>query len=150
MKTLLITTCLVVAPLYCKAADAPSNLEGKTVVLNYTRAEFRTEMIDSPATRWIHYAKIHGNASEEAFSTCGLTPKATRNLTPIRRSGIYSYKKIGQQVGEITVDMYKSKQVDVVRSVTLTFLTPTSGTATEEIAHGDYTGKVRNITFTVQ
>ena len=150
MKTLLYTVCLAVAPLYCHAADSPANLEGRTVVLNYTQAEFRTEIAEEPATPWVHYSKIHGKAAEEAFSTCGLTPKATRNLTPIRRGGIYSYTKTGQQLGQIIVDMYKSKKVDVGRTVTLTFLTPTSGTATEEIGHGDYVGKVRNITFTVQ
>ncbi|MDO4220559.1 MAG: hypothetical protein Q4C88_00365 [Akkermansia sp.] len=152
MKTILMmAACLSVAPLYCQAAVSPASLEGRTVVLNYTQAEFQTEVMESPATRWVHYSKVHGSAAEEAFGYgTTLLPKATRILTPIKRGGIYSYQKNGAETGVINVDMYKSKGVDVGRVVYLTFLTPTSGVATEEIGHGDYTGRVRNITFTVK
>lgn len=136
-------------------ADAPASLNGRTVVANYTASQYQTEIFGESCTPWVPFANLKRNpAAAEAFTTGnGLNPKASRNILPITapgQGGVYTYRKTGTNTGVIEVDMWKSKGIDVARSYTITFNSPTSGTATEEIAHGDYIGRVRFITITIK
>lgn len=84
-----------------------------------------------------------------AFIALGLKPKATRNLLPIAtpaKGGKYVYRKTGPNTGELTVN----SEGDFHRVYNITFDSPTSGTATEEVIAGAMFGYVRNITFTIK
>lgn len=136
-------------------ADAPASLNGRTVVANYTNSQYQTEICGEGCTSWVPFSKLKRNpAAAEAFCCGGgVEPKASRNLLPITRpgqGGVYTYRKTGTNTGVIEVDMWKSKGADMGRSYTITFDSPTTGTAMEEVAHGDYIGRVRFITITIK
>lgn len=134
------------AALYAEAAVAPAHLDGKTVALNYTNAQYQS--VDAseniPTSGWVSFAK----ASRGGFGMGGINPKATRNLLPMTRpgqGGIYTYQKIGPSTGKIEVDMWKSKKIDMGRTLILTFTSDNTAVATEEMCGGDDCVKIRNI-----
>lgn len=135
-------------------AAAPADMTGKTLVADYTRAEFRTKVEDSPATPWVAFAKLpkNGGGAAEAFMDA-MKPKATRNITPLTRpgkGGVYTYLKTGENTAVISVDMWKACQYDMCRTYKLTFTSDTEAVAEEEIGHGSYTGNVRNIRISIK
>ncbi len=125
------------------------------MVLDYTQAEFCTEIMDEGSSGWVSYEQARQNVrgAGEAFSTGAMQIKASRRLTPITASGqggVYTYTCKGGNTGEIDVNMWQSQQVDVVRDITLFFTSSTTAVATESIYHGNYVGRVRNIRVTIQ
>lgn len=137
------------------AAPAPEHLKGAVVVLDYTKAEFCTEVLDSHNSGWVGYeqARRSKGGAAEAFNTTVLGIKASRRLLPITspgEGGIYTYTCKGGEIGEIDVNMWKAHQADAVRVVTLRFDSPTTATATEGVYHGNYIGSVRNIRARIQ
>lgn len=145
----------VVAALGVSAYPAPSHLEGAVVVLDYTQAEFCTDIMDEGSSGWVSFEQARQNVrgAGEAFSTGAVQIKASRRLLPITSSGqggVYTYTCKGGDTGEIDVNMWQAHQVDVVRGITLTFTSPTTAVATEGIYHGNYAGRVRNIRVTIQ
>lgn len=133
-----------------EAAPAPANLKGAVVELDYTQAEFCTEVLDERMSGWVGYeqARRSKGGAAEAFHTTVLGIKASRRLLPISspgEGGIYTYTCKGGEVGEIDIDMWKAHQADAVRVVTLRFDSPTTATATEGVYHGNYIGSIRNI-----
>lgn len=145
----------VVAALGVSAYPAPSHLEGAVVVLDYTQAEFCTEIMDESFSGWVSYEQARRNVrgAGEAFSTGAVQIKASRRLLPITspgQGGVYTYTCKGGDTGEIDVNMWQAQQVDVARGITLTFTSPTTAVATEGIYHGNYAGRVRNIRVTIQ
>lgn len=132
---------------------APVTLKGKTVVLDYTSAEFR-----SCGSAWLAFNKVPKTKKEQekpkalyCFADCyGMAPKATRNLTPITENGeggIYTYKVVGPDTATITVDMAQKlhDNMEWARIYTIHFTSPTEGEATEDVVMGDSEGGVRNI-----
>ncbi len=156
MKTFISTFVVsLVAALGVQAYPAPANLKGATVVLDYTQAEFCTEIMDESNSGWVSYEQARRNlrGAGEAFSTGAVQIKASRRLLPISspgEGGVYTYTRKGGDTGEIDVNMWQSQQVDVARGITLTFTSSTTAVATEGIYHGNYAGRVRNIRVTIQ
>ena len=141
----------IVAP--CFAATSPTHLTGKTVVLNYTKAQYYSQMISdgSDAKGWTPYAvaKKNRNSGAWAFYDLGLAPKATRNILPITRpgqGGKYTYSKTGAQTGTIEVNTGN----DSGRTITIQFTSATTGVATEQADAGDFEGTCRNIMVTIK
>lgn len=137
--------------LYAEAASAPSHLDGKTVALNYTEAQYQSidEETGEPNSSWVSFAQ----AGKGGFGLGGINPKATRNLLPITRpgqGGVYTYKKTGPSTAVIEVDMMQSKRIDMYRVLTLTFITETTAVATEKMCSGDYGIAIRNINVTIK
>lgn len=137
---------------------APVTLKGKTVVLDYTGAEFR-----SCGSAWLAFNKVPKTKKEQektkalyCFADCyGMAPKATRNLTPITENGeggIYTYKVVGPDTATITVDMGQKLHDDMewARIYTIHFTSPTEGEATEDVTMGDSEGSARNIKVRIQ
>lgn len=154
MKALLSSLLVVaacVAP--CEAAPAPFNLNGRTVVLNYTMSQYSyTETDSNIFYGWepYHVSKQRRTNAAEAFYALSLKPKATRNLLPItspRQGGKYMYSRRGGSVGVIEVD---SEGGDYSRTITITFTTPTTGVATETVGAGCFVGTCRNIMVTIK
>ncbi|MBQ7022413.1 MAG: ankyrin repeat domain-containing protein [Akkermansia sp.] len=138
-----------------EAEPAPAQLKGAVVVLDYTHAEFCTEVLDAGTSGWVGYeqARRSKNGAAEAFNTTVLGIKASRRLLPISspgEGGIYTYTCKGGDTGDIDVNMWKAHQADAVRVVTLHFESPTSATATEGVYHGNYIGTIRNIRASIQ
>ncbi len=134
----------------CAAAPAPVALGGAAVELDYTQAEFCTEVLDSRQSGWVSYAEACRNhrGAAEAFTRTALAIKPTRRLLPLAApgsGGIYTYRAIAEDTVEIDVDMWKAQQADAVRVLTLRFDSPTTATATEGVYHGNYVGTIRNI-----
>ncbi len=145
----LFITAAMVAPAY--AAPAPTNLTGKTVVLNYTQAQYKYADEDGLTMGWTPYAiaKKSRNSGAEAFYALGLNPKATRNILPITRpgqGGKYTYRKTGAQTGCIEV----ANHLDSARTIYIQFTSANSGIATEEVGAGCFTGICRNIIVTIK
>lgn len=141
-------------PMVCMADTAPASLKGKTVVLNYTASQYRTVIVEESDSGWVSYAQAKKGVkgADEAFTT-SIGIKATRNLLPITapgKGGIYTYEKSGPNSGSIEVDMWKSKKMDVGRTIQLQFTSPTTAVATEEVVHGSYMGAIRNIKVTIK
>ena len=137
------------------AEPAPAQLRGATVVLDYTHAEFCTEVLYAGTSGWVGYeqARRSKSGAAEAFHTTALGIKASRRLLPISspgEGGIYTYTCKGGDTGEIDINMRKAHQTDAVRVVTLHFDSPTSATATEGVYHGNYIGTIRNIRASIQ
>lgn len=137
---------------------APATLKGKSVVMNYTQAEYR-----SCNSAWLPYGNVPKSKNERekakalyCFAECyGMAPKATRTLTPVTENGeggIYTYKVVGPDTATITVDMNKklSDDMEWARIYTIHFTSPTEGEATEEILMGDSEGSARNIKVSIQ
>lgn len=154
MKNLLFATATMC--MTCTAfADSPSSLAGKRIVANYTQASFRVQEGDGNWSPWIPYSRARNNSAIDCVFGCPeYVPKATRNLLPLTRpgqGGKYTYRKTGKNTGEVSVT-YRSAEghvLDCGRTYSITFTSPTSGYATEEIGEGDRTGYVRNIIITV-
>lgn len=143
-------TCLT-----CSAATAPRSLVGKTAVLNYSNAEYRTVTPGESDSGWVIYslAKKGVRGAAEAFTTTSVGIKASRNLlplTPVGKGGIYTYNPLGGAKAQIVVDMWKSKKNDMSRVINLHFTSSTTAVATEEVVHGDYFGYIRNIKVTIK
>lgn len=155
MKTLFALLAVgSLMPMTCLADLAPVSLKGKTVVLNYTTAQYRTVIEEESDSGWVSYAQARKGVkgAGEAFTT-SVGIKATRNLLPITapgQGGIYTYQKTGPSTGVIEVDMWKSKKIDVGRTIQLQFTSPTTAIAAEEVGHGLYTGVARNIKVTIK
>ena len=138
-----------------EAEPAPAQLKGAVVVLDYTHAEFCTEVLDAGTSGWVGYeqARRSKSGAAEAFHATVLGIKASRRLLPISspgEGGIYTYTCKGGDTGEIDVNMWKAHQADAVRVVTLRFDSPTTATATEGVYHGNYIGTIRNIRASIQ
>ncbi len=145
----LFVAAALVAP--CFAAPSPTHLTGKTVVLNYTQAQYRYQDEDGITMGWTPYAiaKKNRNSGAEAFYALNLNPKATRNILPISRpgqGGKYTYRKTGTQTGTIEV----ASHMDGARSINIQFTSANSGIATEEVGAGCFTGTCRNIIVTIK
>ena len=156
MKKLLSVCVLSMSAVGVSEAEpAPAQLKGAVVVLDYTHAEFCTEVLDAGTSGWVGYeqARRSKNGAAEAFNTTVLGIKASRRLLPISspgEGGIYTYTCKGGDTGEIDVNMWKAHQADAVRVVTLRFDSPTTATATEGVYHGNYIGTIRNIRASIQ
>ena len=155
MKTLFALLAVgSLMPMTCLADLAPVSLKGKTLVLNYTTAQYRTVIVEESDSGWVSYAQARKGVkgAGEAFTT-SVGIKATRNLLPITapgKGGIYTYEKSGPNSGSIEVDMRKTKKMDVGRTIQLQFTSPTTAIATEEVVHGNYMGAARNIKVTIK
>lgn len=134
-------------------AASPAHLDGKRIVANYTHASFSV-IDDGNVSPWIPYAQVRNNSTVRGFFSGPLTPKATRNLLPLTRPGQrgkYTYRKTGEDTGEVRITEYAPDGVEREggRLYKLTFTSPTSGFATEEVYDGSVTGYVHGISFTV-
>lgn len=145
----IIAVAAMIAP--CHAASAPANLTGKTVVLNYTKAQYLYQDEDGATMGWTPYsvAVKKRNSGAEAFYALSLKPKATRNILPIStpaKGGKYVYSKTGADTGTIEVN----GGGDCARSISIKFTSATTGVAVEEVAAGCFTGTCKNITVTIK
>ncbi|MDO5470756.1 MAG: hypothetical protein Q4F38_05585 [Akkermansia sp.] len=129
---------------------APENLVGKTAVFNYESSQYKYSEDGENVSGWQSYqnAKKNVKSCAEAFIAVGLKPKATRNILPLNtpaKGGKYVYRKTGPNTGTIEVSSSNS-----ARTYTITFTSPTTGTATEEIFVGSMQGNVRNIQVSIK
>lgn len=132
------------------AVEAPRELKGAVLELDYSGAEFCTEVIDESNSGWVSFRDVGRNfrGAAEAFTTTAVGIKRTRRLLPITSPadrGIYTYRPVNGDIGELDIDMVKAYNVDAVRSISLRFISPTEALATEGVYHGNYIGTIRNI-----
>lgn len=129
---------------------APADLTGCTVALNYESSQYKYEEDGEDQSGWQSFqnAKKNKNGCAEAFIAFDLKPKATRNLVPIStpaKGGKYVYRKTGTNTGVLTVGTGGAD-----RTYTITFDSPTTGTAVEEVMGGSMMGYCRNIRVTIK
>lgn len=108
---------------------APDSLAGKSLVMDYTDAQFcGKESIGKAESEkvWVPLAKA---ASLSGFGT---SPKATRHLFPLNDDdkGTYNYSKTSGRTGHLSVKP-ENGETFPVRYYELTFTSPTGGTAVE-------------------
>lgn len=129
---------------------APDNLTGKTAVFNYETSQYMYSEDGEGLSGWQSFRNAQKNVKScaEAFIAVGLKPKATRNIlllsTPAK-GGKYVYAKTGPNTGTVEVN-----GGGAARTYIITFTSPTTGTATEEIFAGSMQGNVRNIQVTIK
>lgn len=150
MKTMTSTLLAALAAMTCSAVPAPSSLKGAEIELDYTHAEFSTEVLEGSHSGWVSYGEALQNVrgSAVAFRVSSCPVKATRRLLPLSdggEGGIYTYTCRGGDIGEIDVDMPRALKAHAVRSITLTFDSPTTAEAEEAIYCGLFIGSVRHI-----
>ncbi len=129
---------------------APADLTGKTLALNYESSQYKYAEDGEDQSGWQSFqnAKKNKNGCAEAFIAFDLKPKATRNLVPIStpaKGGKYVYRKTGTNTGVLTVGTGGAD-----RTYTITFDSPTTGTAVEEVMGGSMMGYCRNIRVTIK
>ena len=112
-----------ITPVTIGGALAPSSLNGKTIVFNFSNAMIR-----------------HGNLDD-----FGAPSKYTSAPKSISIGGKNKYSKTGSNTAKIELD-------DPMAYVgyDLKFTSANSGTATHTTSSGDYTDKVTGITFTIK
>lgn len=137
-----VATCSIAAP-------APAELTGATVVLDYSGAEFYVENPTVCCSEWVPMQKLSDKEElKEVFAAAGVPPKSMRRMLPISapgEGGIYTYRCKDSEVGEIEVDMWQSKQLGVLRFITLNFTSPTTAVATEKLYHDYSVAMTRNV-----
>ncbi|MBQ4613635.1 MAG: hypothetical protein IJB31_01735 [Akkermansia sp.] len=148
LKSSILVGFAMVAPCFA----APSNLTGKTLVLNYTQAIFCYSDDGATLSGWQSYeaARQNVNGCARVFNMLGLKPKATRNLLPITapgQGGKYTYRKTGVDTGIIEVDM---SPMDAGRTIILKFTSTNTAIATETVIAGTMFNFVRNISVTIK
>ncbi len=131
------------------AVPAPADMSGATVVLDYSEAEFYVENPNVLRSEWVSMQKLKENDELKAvFTAAGVPPKSMRRILPISapgEGGIYTYRSKEAEVGEIEVDMWQSKQLGVLRFITLNFTSPATAVATEKLYHDYSVATARNV-----
>ena len=150
-----ITLVWLASAICCTAEPAPTDLNGAELVLDYSAAEFCVETATDGNSGWVSLQQITGPRRDVAavFHAASVPPKSSRRLLPITadgQGGTYTYRCKGGDLGEIDVDMRQSRQVGVLRLITLQFTSPTTAVAIEGIYHGSNIATVRHIKATIQ
>lgn len=148
----IIPALFVAAAMVAPCFAAPSSLAGKTLVLNYTQAQYCYVEDGEPISGWQSYKAAQQNLKScaQLFNIMGLNPKATRNLLPITdpgKGGKYTYRKTGVDTGTIEVNM---APMDAGRTIILKFTSATTAIATETVIAGCMFNSIRNINVTIK